>query len=214
MNTDADALTQKRKKTARVVCIVAAVLVLVPCLGLRWMKAPKGYDAGISLLFVSVGGESESNLNVVDKYNEGVESYNESVKRFNETVDPYTERVPTSKETILGTFAYAGIATLFFSVISAGALATAGGLAFKDKFVRRPIPLTTVALLGLSVSLVCGCVFLGSIPQGIVPGNVSWPFFLYGAGVVTGLAGAQMLAKAYSEVRDPYWDGLDQNPGA
>jgi hypothetical protein len=199
MNTDADALIQKRKKTARVVCIVAAVLVLVPCLGLRWMKAPKGVDAGISLLFVSVRGESESNLNVVDKYNEGVESFNE-----------YAER---KQDTILGTFAYAGIATLFFAVVSAGALATAGGMAFKDKFVRTPIPLTTVAIMALCISLICGCVFLGAIPQGIVPGNVSWPFFLYGVGVVTGLAGAQMLGKAYSEVRDPYWDGLDQNPG-
>ena len=192
MNTDADALTLKRKKTARVVCIVAAVMVLVPCLGLRWMKAPRS-DAGISLLFVSGGDRSESNLNIVDMYNDG-------------------PRLESDK--ILGTFAYAGIATLFFAVIAAGALATAGGLAFKDKFVRTPFPLTTVALLALCLSLITGCVFLGSIPQGIVGGNVSWPFFLYGTGVVGGIAGAQMLAKAYSEVRDPYWDGLDQNPGA
>jgi hypothetical protein len=199
MNTDADALATKRKKTARVVCIVAAVLVLVPCLGFRWIKAPRGIDAGVSLLFVSAGDESESNLNAVDKINDEVERFNEFA--------------PSKQDKILGTYAYAGIATLFFAVISAGALATAGGLAFKDKFVRTPIPLTTVALLALCISLICGCVFLGAIPHFGFGGGVSWPFFLYGVGVVTGLAGAQMLGKAYSEVHDPYWDGLDQNPG-
>jgi hypothetical protein len=190
MNTDADALTLKRKKTARVVCIVAAVLVLVPCLGLRWMKAARGVDAGVSLVFVSAGGESESNLNAVDMINQ----------------------YASDKDKIFGTFAYAGIATLFFSVIAAGALATAGGMAFKDKFVRTPVPLTTVALLALLAALICGCVFLGAMPRFAFGGGVSWPFFLFGTGIVSGLAGAQMLAKAYSEVRDPYWDGLDQTP--
>jgi hypothetical protein len=190
MNTDAEALKLKRKKTARVVCIVAAVLVLLPCLGFRWIKAPRGIDAGVSLLFVSAGDESESNLNAVDKINE----------------------YASDRDKIIGTYAYAGIATLFFAVVAAGALATAGGLAFKDKFVRTPIPLTTVALLALCISLICGCVFLAAIPHFAFGGGVGWPFFLYGVGVVTGLTGAQMLGKAYSEVHDPYWDGLDQNP--
>lgn len=192
MNADAEALNTRRKKTARVVCIVAAVLVLVPCLGLRWIKAPRNIDAGVGLLFVSAGGESESNLNVVDELN----------------------KYASDKHKIIGTFAYAGIATIFFAVIAAGALATAGGLAFKDKFVRTPIPLTTVALLALLLALICGCVFLGAMPRFAFGGGVSWPFFLFGAGVVAGLTGAQMLAKAYSEVQDPYWDGLDQTPGA
>lgn len=189
MNSDADELNQRRKKTARVVCIVAAVLVLIPCLNLRWMKAGRGIDAGVSLLMVQVGDESESNLNAVDEAN----------------------KYASEKDKILGTFAYAGIATLFFSVIAAGALIWAGVLAFKDKFIRTPVPLTTVALLALCISLICGCVFLGAMPKFAFGGGVSWPFFLYGTGVVTGLTGAQMLAKAYSEVRDPYWDGLDPN---
>ena len=122
----------------------------------------------------------------------------------------------SDKDKILGTYAYAGIATLFFAVIAAGALGAAGGLAFKDKFIRTPIALTTVALLALCLSLICGCVFLGATPTDRFGfgGGVSWPFFIYGIGIVAGLAGAQMLAKAYSEVRDPYWDGLDQTPGA
>jgi hypothetical protein len=191
MNTGgADELTLKRKKTARVVCIVAAVLVLIPCLNLRWMKGGQGIDAGVSLLMVQVGDESESNLNTVDMIN---------------------KLAFTEKDKILGTYAYAGIATLFFAVIAAGALGWAGGLAFKDKFIRDPIPLTTVALLALCISLISGCVFLGAMPKFPFGGGVSWPFFLYGTGVVTGITGAQMLAKAYSEVRDPYWDGLDPN---
>ncbi|HUQ02552.1 MAG TPA: hypothetical protein VM261_08665 [Kofleriaceae bacterium] len=192
MNEDADALNVKRKKTARVVCIVAAVLVLVPCLGLKWMKAGRGLDGGVSLLFVHPpNSSSESNLDEIDIVN---------------------NQAFSDKDKILGTYAYAGIATLFFAVVAAGALGAAGGLAFKDKFIRTPVALTTVALLALCLSLICGCVFLGAMPKFWFGGGVSWPFFLYGVGNVTGLAGAQMLAKAYSEVRDPYWDGLDQNP--
>lgn len=186
MNTDGDDLIKKRKATARIVCIVAAVIVLLPVLGMmRWVKASGDVDAGISLLFVEAGDESKSNLDLVDMWN---------------------ERMPDDKK-ILGTFAYAGVATLFFSVIGAAALATAGGMAFKDKFIRTPIPLTTVALLALMIALITGCIFLGSIPNGILRGGVSWPFFLFGTGIVAGLAGAQMLAKAFAEVRDPYWDG-------
>jgi hypothetical protein len=192
MNTDADALNNQRKKTARIVCIVAAVLVVVPCLGLRWMKAQRGIDAGVSLLFVSAGEHSESNLNAVDEIN----------------------KYATDKDKIIGTYAYAGIATLFFAVLGAGALGAAAYFSFKDKFIRTPMALTTAALLALCLSLVCGCVFLGAMPRFAFGGGVSWPFFLYGVGVVAGLTGAQMLAKAYSEVRDPYWDGLDQHPGA
>lgn len=185
MNSDADDLIRKRKATARVVCIVAAVLVLIPCLGLRWMKAGHGIDAGVSLLFIEAGDESMSNLDAVDKAN----------------------KYASDKDKILGTFAYMGIATIFFSVIAAGALATAGAMAFKDKFIRTPVPLTTVALLSLCLALITACVFLGSMPKMPFGGGVGWPFFLYGTGIVAGIAGAQLLAKAYSEVRDPYWDG-------
>jgi hypothetical protein len=184
MNTDGDDLIKKRKATARIVCIVGAVLVLIPMLGLRWVKASRG-DAGITPLFVEAGDESKSNLDLVEMYN---------------------EHAPEDKK-LIGTFAYAGIACLFFAVVGAGTVATAAGMSFKDKFMREPFPLTTIALLALSASLIAGCVFLGSIPNGILHGGVSWPFFLYGTGIVTALAGAQMLAKAYAEVRDPYWDG-------
>ena len=130
MNTDGDDLTRKRKATARIVGLVGVVLVLIPLLGLRWMRAGHDIDAGVSLLFVEACGEdydgnhrceSHSNLDLVDKYNDGM---------------------PDDKQ-ILGTFAYAGIATIFFAVIGVGALGTAAVLAFKDKFIRTPVALTT-----------------------------------------------------------------------
>ncbi len=206
MNTDADELTKKRKVTASIVCIAAAVFVLIPCLGLRWMKGVN-VDAGVSLLFIEAGDESISNLDAIEQANAAVE-------RFNERIDDaramgYGDDAPSKRETILGTFAYAGIATIFFSIISAGALIAAGVLSLrKDKFIRSPVALTSVALIGLLLALVLGCVFLGSIPKDMgFKAGVSWPFFMFGTGVVAGLAGAQMLAKAYREVSDPYWDG-------
>ena len=194
MNTDADALTIRRKATARVVCLVAAVCVILPCLGFRWLKAPKPYDAGLSLFDAS-------------ECHRGWEGEQVCESKSNLTIAEGMRK----NDVGLGTFAYAGWATFVVSIVSGLSLAAAGGLAFKDRFVREPIALTTVALIGLVLALITACVFIGSKPSMSV--GVAWPFFLYGTGVVAGIAGAQMLAKAFSDVRDPYWDGLDQNPG-
>ncbi len=193
MNTDENQLTASRKSTARILCLVAALFVIMPCLGLHWLRAPKQLDMGMSLLSIDMCGEdfdgaqqckSMSNLKVAKEMRKAKQGQ--------------------------GTFAYAGLATLILSVGAGLALAAAGGLAFKDRFVREPVALTTVALLTLCLALVAACVFIGAKPQG--PLGVSWPFFLYSGGVVAGIAGAQMLSRAYSQVIDPYWDGIAPEP--
>ncbi len=193
MNVDETQLTTSRKSTARVVCLVAALFVILPCLGLHWLRAPSRYDLGMSLLAVEACGQDY----------DGKEQC-KSQSNFELAKEMRKEKVGK------GVFAYAGVATLILSVIAGLALAAAGGLAFKDRFIREPIALTTVALLALCFALIAACVFVGAKPRG--PLGISWPFFLYAAGVVTGIAGAQMLSKAYSQVSDPYWDGIAPEP--
>lgn len=195
MNADANQLALKRKSTARVLCLIAAAMVILPCIGLHWLRAPKRYgDMGMSLLSVEACGQGFDG-----------EEHCESKSNFE------IARVMRKAKEGKGAFAYAGLATLILSIVGGLAIAAAGGLAFKDRFVRKPIALTTVGLLALCFALVTACVFVGAKPSG--PLGISWPFFIYAVGVVLAIAGAQMLSKAFSEAAvDPYWDGLAPEP--
>jgi hypothetical protein len=224
MNTDEDQLTAKRKSTARVVCLIAALFIVVPCLGLHWLRAPHGVDMGMSLFGLELCGVPD------DTGGDGDRDEQTCTSMSNFTIAAMMRKPPQTRfeeadsrlgrqlawwmreaKEANGAFAWAGIATLVVSLIGGLSLAAAGALAFKDRFVRRPVALTSVALLALCLALVAACVFVGAKPQGL-PLGVSWPFFLYAAGVVVGIAGAQMLSKAFSQVSDPYWDGLTPEP--
>ena len=193
MNTDENQLAIKRKSTARILCLISALFVIVPCLGLQWLRAPKRYDAGMNLWEVSACGQDFDG-----------QQQCESTSNF--TLAKEMRKAKDGQ----GVFAYAGIATLILSVVGGLSLAAAGGLAFKDRFIREPVALTTVALLTLCLALFAACIFIGAKPRG--PLGVSWPFFMYSAAIVGGIAGAQMLAKAFSQVSDPYWDGIAPEP--
>ena len=192
MYADENELTAKRKSTARVVSLIAALFVIVP-LFMQWLRAPGDIDAGMNLWTMSACGEDfDGNQRC------------ESMSNFE------IAREMRKAEQGMGVFAYAGIATLALSLLGALALAAAGGLAFKDRFIREPVALTTVALLALCAALVAACVFIGAKPR--LPFSVSWPFFVYAGGIVAGLAGAQLLSRAYGNPPDPYWDGIAPEP--
>lgn len=223
MYADDTELTARRKSTARILCLVAAVFVIMPCLGLHWLRAPHQVDVGMSLLSLDAcgvrggdfgddgGGErclSMSNFAIAKMMRQAPEA------RFEQADGPLARQLAwwmrEAKEST-GAFAAAAIATLILAVASGLALAAAAVLAFKDRFVRRPIALTSLALMLLLLSLVAACIFIGAKPEGL-PLGVSWPFFIYALGVVLGIAGAQMLSKSFSQVIDPYWDGLAPEP--
>ena len=196
MNTDAAAMIAKKKKTGAITCLVAAVLVLLS-LFLPWLKSAKAKHSGgqISMSLLSIemcgGGECEKESNF---------KLAREIKQANEM----------SEKKMGTTFPYFGIATLVISILGALALAGAGGLGLADKFIREPIAVTTIALVTLCLALVIGCIFVavkpGDTEHGLVLG-VSWPFFIFGIGIVGGIAGAQMLAKAYAPPEyDPYAD--------
>lgn len=197
MNTDENQLSASRKSTARLLCVIAALCILIPCVGLDWLTAPKRY------------GDFGMNLLSVDRCGEDFDGHQRCESHSNFEVAKQMREAKAGQ----GTFAYAALATLILTVAAGAAIGAAGGLAFKDRFVRKPVALTTVAMLALFLSLVAACVFIGSKPTEL-PLSVSWPFFLYAVGVVLGIAGAQMLSKAFSAPADPYWDGIAPEPPA
>ena len=107
---------------------------------------------------------------------------------------------------VSGAFAPMGWATLGCCTLAALGLLAAAGLAALKKTPDLPIAPTTVALLGVMVSLITGCVFVATKPgpPGFV--GVAWGFWAFGAGAVAGIASAQMLAKV---LRPPDPDLLD-----
>lgn len=94
-----------------------------------------------------------------------------------------------------GGFSTFGWIAFVACVIAALSLFLAALLVAADKRIAWPIMPTTMALLGLMIALISGCVFvaLKPGPPGMVGVNLG--FFLFGAGVVLGIASSLMLNK-------------------
>jgi len=92
-------------------------------------------------------------------------------------------------------FAPMGWATFVESLLSSLGLLVAAAIALARKRPDLAITPTTIALLGVMAGLITGCVFVATKPG--PPGyvGVGLSFWLFGAGCVLGIAGAQMLAK-------------------
>ncbi|MGE5183447.1 MAG: hypothetical protein ACM31C_15355 [Acidobacteriota bacterium] len=99
-------------------------------------------------------------------------------------------------------FAPMGWATLVECLLAAAGLVAAAGIALARKRPDLPMAPTTVTLLALMAALITGCVFVATKPG--APGfvGVGISFWIFGAGAVAGIAGAQMLAKVNRPV-DP-----------
>lgn len=104
--------------------------------------------------------------------------------------------------TTSGAFAPMGWATFGLCLAAGIGLLAAAVLAFLKKNLELPVSPTTVALLGIMLALITGCVFVATKPGG--PGfvGVAIGFWCFSIGSVLGIAAAQMLAKVIRP-RDP-----------
>lgn len=113
-------------------------------------------------------------------------------------------RAMTGDKSVSGGFVPAGWVTFIALVIAALGLAASAALGAMKKLVTRPIAPTSVALLGVMIGLVGGCVFVATKPG---PGGligVGLSFWMFGIGSVLGIAGAQMMAKV-NHALEPDW---------
>jgi hypothetical protein len=94
-----------------------------------------------------------------------------------------------------GAFAPMGWATFVACLLGAFGLVAAAAIALAGKQPTLPMAPTTIALLAIMAGLITGCVFVATKPgpPGFV--GVGLSFWIFGAGCVVGIAGAQMLAK-------------------
>jgi hypothetical protein len=94
-----------------------------------------------------------------------------------------------------GAFAPMGWITLVACLLAALGLLVAAALAIAGKKPDWPMSPSTLALLGIIVGIITGCVFIATKPgpAGFVGAGLS--FWIFGGGCVLGIAAAQMLAR-------------------
>lgn len=167
----------------RVLAVVAAVCLIAACFSHRWLANRHLGDFGFSPLSLQICSGpcvSETNFQVQDK----------------------SQETSFSERRISLAFPVAGLITFVVLLLAAVGLLVAAALAFAGQRPALPIAPTTVALLGVMVGLISGCVFVATKPGDVGSVGVAWSFWAFGIGSVVGIAAAQMLAKQIRPV-DP-----------
>jgi hypothetical protein len=103
-----------------------------------------------------------------------------------------------------------GWVTFAASVIGGVSLLVCAFLGFQKKRVDFKVAPTTIALLTLFVGMITACVFVATKPLGPNGVGVQYAFWIYGTGLVLGLASAQMLAKLLRPEDPDLLDGAMQ----
>lgn len=169
---------------ARVFAVIAAAALIAACFSHRWLANRYIGDFGFSPLALKAcpgtGCESTSNFELYEK----------------------AKDIPFEEARISIAFPVAGLVTFIALLMAAVGLLVATALAVTGRRPELPIAPTTVALLGVMVGLISGCIFVATKPGGVGAIGVAWSFWAFGVGAVLGIAGAQLLAKQIRPV-DP-----------
>lgn len=156
--------------------LAAAGLLVAACFSHRWLANKHLGNFGYSpLTFQQCGATCEtlSNFQIYDIASDS----------------------PFAESRVSSAFPVAGIITFIVLLVAAAGLVVSAGIAAAGGRPNLPISPTTFALLGIMIGLISGCVFVATKPGGVGAVGVAWSFWAFGAGAVTGIAAAQLLAK-------------------
>jgi hypothetical protein len=81
------------------------------------------------------------------------------------------------------------------SLLAAAGLVAGGVVALSGKRPEVPVMPTTVAVMGLFLAIVNGCIFVATKPAAIESMEVGWSFLTFGGAVVVGLIAVFPLNK-------------------
>jgi hypothetical protein len=170
----------KKKQIALAVTAAAVLMLAVALFTKSWLAPadPLGGGMGLRSYHITFKGET-----VGEGTNKAlIASHNERARKSD-------KKGPA--------FWIAGYGTLIVGLLAIAALTTAGVLVARGGFFLGPIAPSSVALLTLFLVLVLGAVFLATNPTRGTNFQLgaSWSFWLFGAGVVTGIVAAQLLNK-------------------
>jgi len=156
--------------------LASAALLVAACFSHRWLANKHLGDFGYSpLAFQQCGARCEtiSNFQVFET----------------------ASNLPFEENRVSMAFPLAGLLVFIVLLVAAAGLVVAAGIAVANRRPNLPISPTTFALLGIMIGLISGCVFVATKPGGVGAVGVAWSFWAFGIGSVTGIAGAQLLAR-------------------
>ena len=177
---------EQKRTVAIVLAFLSAAALVVACAGQKWLVSPRGGDASIGLVRVQVcqddDCESMSNFRMIDELRKQIED----VKKLNKTRRPGQQRsVPREP---WGGFPIVGIITVLASLLAAGGLVHGAVLALRRRRPELAIMPTTLAVIGLALAIINGCLVVATKPEMIEDMAVGWSFWTFGGGAVLGLA--------------------------
>ena len=184
-----------RRMLAIGLSVAAALMMIYASFSHRWLANGNKYlEIGFGLRASFECAKSESGWDCTWHTNRELV---DSMKEL-EQMDPQHQKLESAA------WIPAGWVTLISILLSAVGLLGGAFMGLKKLAKELPIAPTTVALLGGMIGLISGCVFVATKPgpPGMV--GVGLSFWLFGVGVVMGIVGAQMLAKAIRPP-DPEW---------
>jgi hypothetical protein len=189
---------------AIVLAVLAAGALAYACVSKMWLYNPRNtahFEVGMGLVQnyeCSYEGECRtiSNSQLKSEWAKQLEEVRQRAKE--DPTDPQVQAFAAQAQEELrvsGIWPTLGWITLACCAIAALSLLVCAGIVLAKKRILWPIMPTTTAILGVAIGLIAGCVFvaLKPGPPGYV--GVQLGFFLFGAGVVVGIAATLMLNK-------------------
>jgi hypothetical protein len=178
---------RQNRALAIVLALVAAAGLGVAAFGPRWLTHADSDRDGFGLRTLELCErecKTVSNFELVELIN----LERETIAEQNKSLAPQAQRELPRKP--WGGFPVVGMIALVSCLIAAGGLVAGSLLAMANQRPDWPIMPTTLAVLGLLLAIVNGCVFVATKPAGTALDHmgVGWTFFVFGAGIVMGLA--------------------------
>jgi hypothetical protein len=176
---------EQKRSVAITLAFFAAAALIVACVGMQWLVSPRGGSSvGLLRYKVCMGDtcESVSNFQLIDELRKEIVQVQEMNKSL-----PTNQQVAVPHDP-WGGFPVVGIITLVAALFSAGGLLYGALLAIRRKRPDMAIMPTTIAVLGLALAIVNGCLVVATKPDMVDDMSVGWTFWVFGAGAVLGLA--------------------------
>jgi hypothetical protein len=187
--------TPQSRSTAMILSALAAVFMIYAAFSHRWLAN------GNKFLEYGIGLRSNFECTTSDTAHSCDWHSNEDLVAQMRELE-----IDSHQKLASAAFVPAGWVTLVAICFSAMGLLGALYLALRRKSPDLAVAPTTIALLGAMIGLISGCVFVATKPGPTGMVGVGAGFWLYGAGVVMGIVGAQMMAKVIRPP-DQEWTG-------
>ncbi len=173
--------------------LLAAGGLVAASMGRRWLTTADG-DAGIGLQTSESchrgSCEAIGNSEIVDEVAKRIEEIKEMNKKL-----PPREQMAVPKAA-WGGWPVVGMITFIALLLAATGLVGGAAVAIAGKRPVLPVMPTTLAVVGVLIGIITGCVFIATKPDSGMPLAVGWSFMAFGGGIVLALAAVFPLNRA------------------